>query len=320
MFHPLVETWFARRFGAPTPAQAQAWPLIADGTRRAGHRADRLGQDARGVPVRASTGSSPRRSQTGGELPDADVRSSTSRRSRRCRTTSGATSRSRSPSCARSRPSSGCRRRAIRTAVRTGDTTARERREAVKRPPHILVTTPESLYILLTSESGRRALRDVRTVIVDEIHAVAADKRGAHLALSLERLDALVTRGRRARCSASACRRRCGRSTVAGGCCAGRRGPRPPSSTSASGATSIWGSRCCDDELGAVCTNEQWGEIYDRVADLARAHRSTLVFVNTRRLVERVAHAPGRAARRGARSPRTTAACRASGGSRPSSA
>src|SRR5206468_2139593 len=80
----------------------------------------------------------------------------------------------------------------VRTAVRTGDTTARERRETTRRPPHVLVTTPESLFILLTSESGRRALRDVRTVIVDEIHAVAPDKRGAHLALSIERLEHLV--------------------------------------------------------------------------------------------------------------------------------
>ena len=80
----------------------------------------------------------------------------------------------------------------IRTAVRTGDTLAKERREMLKRPPHILVTTPESLYILLTAEKSRAILRDVQTVIVDEIHAVADDKRGSHLALSLERLDRLA--------------------------------------------------------------------------------------------------------------------------------
>src|SRR5947207_11483268 len=88
----------------------------------------------------------------------------------------------------------GIRAPAIRTAVRTGDTSAAERRQGAKRPPHVLVTTPESLYILLTSESGRRGLAGARTVIVDEIHAVAGDKRGAHLALSLERLDALAGR------------------------------------------------------------------------------------------------------------------------------
>jgi ATP-dependent Lhr-like helicase len=82
----------------------------------------------------------------------------------------------------------------IRTQVRTGDTPASARAAMVKRPPHILVTTPESLFILLTSESGRRMLRTVRTVIVDEIHAVADDKRGAHLTLSLERLEALTYR------------------------------------------------------------------------------------------------------------------------------
>ena len=80
----------------------------------------------------------------------------------------------------------------IRTAVRTGDTLPAERRTMLKQPPHILVTTPESLYILLTSEKSRQNLRRVRTVIVDEIHAVADDKRGSHLALTLERLDALV--------------------------------------------------------------------------------------------------------------------------------
>src|SRR2546423_11303049 len=79
----------------------------------------------------------------------------------------------------------------IRTAVRTGDTTMKERREVAKRPPHVLVTTPESMFILLTSESGRKGLSGVRTVIVDEIHAVVPDKRGAHLALSIERLQQL---------------------------------------------------------------------------------------------------------------------------------
>ena len=101
---------------------------------------------------------------------------------------------------------------AIRTAVRTGDTPASERQRMVKHPPHILVTTPESLFILLTAERSRQALRTVRTVIVDEIHAMADDKRGAHLALSLARLDDLVEKaGGRGR-SGSVCRRRSGRS------------------------------------------------------------------------------------------------------------
>ncbi|MEO5769245.1 MAG: DEAD/DEAH box helicase, partial [Polyangia bacterium] len=194
----------------------------------------------------------------------------------------------------------GYARPQIRTAVRTGDTTARERRDAVKRPPHVLVTTPESLYILLTSESGRKALRDVRTVIVDEIHAVARDKRGAHLALSLERLEALVRADPVS--PASAPRRRMQRIglsatvnpiSVAGRLLCGGGRPAPHLVSVSPGRDLDLGIELPRDELGAVCTNEQWGEIYDRLAELVRAHRSTLVFVNTRRLVERVAHRLG---------------------------
>jgi ATP-dependent Lhr-like helicase len=180
----------------------------------------------------------------------------------------------------------------IRTMVRTGDTSQQERREAVKRPPHVLVTTPESLYILLTSDSGRRALRDVRTVIVDEIHAMAADKRGAHLALSLERLEALVA-GHAEKAGTTARLQRIGLSAtvrpmdVASRLLAGTR-PAPTIVDVGQRRDLDLQIEVLDDELGAVCTNEQWAEVYDRVADLARAHRSTIVFVNTRRLVERM--------------------------------
>src|SRR5215510_5073263 len=190
MFHPVVEAWLARRFGGPTPAQAGAWPLIAEG---------------RDVLVTAPTGSGKTLAAFlasldglcreaiagGGALPDRtsvvyvsplkalsnDIRRNLEEPLGELRALA---------------PELGYPAPEVRTAVRTGDTTARERREATRRPPHVLVTTPESLYILLTSDSGRRALRDVRTVIVDEIHAVATDKRGAHLALSIERLEALV--------------------------------------------------------------------------------------------------------------------------------
>ncbi len=173
----------------------------------------------------------------------------------------------------------------IRTAVRTGDTSLKARREAVRKPPHVLVTTPESLYILLTSDSGRRGLRNVRTVIVDEIHALAADKRGSHLALSLERLEALVGRPVQ-RVGLSATIRpldTASRLLV---------GDRPaPDIIDATRLRHLdLAVEVPRDELGAVCTNEQWEEVYDRVAELARSHQSTLVFVNTRRLVERVAH------------------------------
>ena len=152
----------------------------------------------------------------------------------------------------------------------------------------MLVTTPESLYILLTSESGRRGLSGVRTVIVDEIHAVAGDKRGAHLALSLERLDALVTE------AGGAPPQRIGLSATvrpvetAARLLVGAARPLPAIVNVGQRRDLDLAVEMLRDELGAVCTHEQWAEIYDRVADLARAHRSTLVFVNTRRLVERV--------------------------------
>jgi ATP-dependent helicase Lhr and Lhr-like helicase len=289
MFHPVVEAWLSRRFGAPTPAQAGAWPLIAAG---------------KDVLVTAPTGSGKTLAAflwaldrlvaeaiaAGGALPDRtsvlyvsplkalsnDVRRNLEE------------------------PLGGIKALAVelgyaapevRTAVRTGDTTARERRESVRRPPHVLVTTPESLFILLTSDSGRRALRDVRTVIVDEIHAVAPDKRGAHLALSLERLGALV--GASA-AGPSSRMQRVGLSAtvrpleVASRLLVGSGRPAPEVVDVGQRRDLDLAVEVPEDELGAVCTNEQWAALYDRLATLAREHRSTLVFVNTRRLVERV--------------------------------
>jgi len=174
----------------------------------------------------------------------------------------------------------------IRTAVRTGDTLAHERRAMLKRPPHILVTTPESLYILLTAEKSRQILRDVETVIVDEIHAVADDKRGAHLALSLERLDALVHR-RPVRIGLSATQKPI---ELVAHFLTGAGRPNPA-------IVNIGHQRQMDlaievpaSELGAVASNEMWDEIYARISELVQQHRSTLVFVNTRRMAERVAH------------------------------
>ena len=174
----------------------------------------------------------------------------------------------------------------IRTAVRTGDTLMKERREMLKRPPHILVTTPESLYILLTADKSRAILRDVETVIVDEIHAVADDKRGAHLALSLERLDRAWPKQPDAhRPLRDAEADRSGRALPD----RQRAALRRRSSTSAIAASWTSRSKCPPSELGPIASNEMWGEIYDRIAELALQHRSTLVFVNTRRLAERVA-------------------------------
>ena len=173
----------------------------------------------------------------------------------------------------------------IRTAVRTGDTPASERQKMGKQRPHILVTTPESLYILLTAEKSRQALQSVRTVIVDEIHAVADDKRGSHLALSLARLDALTAaNGKPQRIGLSATVKPI--EDVAQFLAPDARivnvGHRREMELSV---------EVPQDELGPVASNEMWAEIYDRVAQLILSHRTTLVFVNTRRLAERVAHA-----------------------------
>lgn len=173
----------------------------------------------------------------------------------------------------------------LRVAVRTGDTPMVERQQMLRRPPHILVTTPESLFILLTADKSRALLKTVRTVIVDEIHAVAATKRGAHLALSLERLDALATT-KPVRIGLSATQRPI--ETVAhflSGAGAG-----PTVIDVGHRRTLDLGVEVPKDELSAVATSSIWSDLYDRLAELIRAHRSTLVFVNTRRLAERVSH------------------------------
>ncbi len=192
----------------------------------------------------------------------------------------------------------------IRTAVRTGDTLPAERRSMLRNPPHILVTTPESFFILLTAEKSRANLARVRTVIVDEIHAMADDKRGTHLVLSLERLDALV----------------CGENPLApGALIAGMATPPQRIGLSATQnpislvADFLTGTRYCDpavievgrrrhfdlgievpsEELGSITTNAIWDDVYNRFAELAREHRSTLVFVNTRSMAERLAFQVG---------------------------
>ncbi len=190
----------------------------------------------------------------------------------------------------------------IRTGVRTGDTPVKDRATMLKRPPHILVTTPESLYILLTAGKSRENLRRVRTVIVDEIHAIADDKRGAHLALSLERLEALV-RGENHLCPGAmlvglaSAPQRIGLSAtqnpielVAEFLTGVDKGRAPAKIVQVGQRRELdLAIEVPSDELGSIATIPMWTEIFDKLAAVTEHHRSTLVFVNTRRLVEKIA-------------------------------
>lgn len=277
-FDPLVQTWFFRRFKGVTEPQRLGWPVIRQGRdilisaptgsgktlaafliclddliRQAnkGHLEDRTAV-LYVSPLKALSNDI----QKNLEVPLAEI--------------------------AELARAEGMALPAIRTALRTGDTPAWERQQMGKTAPHILVTTPESLFILLTAEGSRRMLRTVRTLIVDEIHAVADDKRGSHLALSIERLQSLT----------GAPLQRIGLSATV----------RPVEEVArflspVAEIVNVGHRREMElavevpkDELGPVASNEMWSEIYDRLAELIRENRTTLVFVNTRRLAERVSH------------------------------
>ncbi len=272
-FHPSVRSWFEARYGTPTEPQALGWPCIQRGE-------DTLiaAPTGSGKTLAAFLACLDTMIHAGEALRDEtqvlyvsplkalanDVRMNLLEPLAELRRLPGVPE--------------------IRAAVRTGDTPQAERQAMLRKPPHVLVTTPESFYLLLTSEGGRKTLRTVRTVIVDEIHAVARDKRGAHLALSLERLDALCGR-RCVRVGLSATQRpieEIGRFLTGGRACA--------IVESGSGRALDVAVEVPRDELNAVASKEQREETCERVAELIRAHRTTLVFVNTRRQVERVAH------------------------------
>lgn len=184
----------------------------------------------------------------------------------------------------------------IRVEVRTGDTPTKNRQDMLRRPPHILITTPESLYLLLTARKSRNVLHTVRTVIVDEIHALAGNKRGAHIALSLERLDT-VTHVKPNRVGLSATQKpleAIAQFLVGGHVAENQEAVWTPNPCH---VVEMGQSREIDlaietpkDELGAIATNAIWADVYDRLTELVQTHRSTLVFVNTRRLAERIAH------------------------------
>jgi ATP-dependent helicase Lhr and Lhr-like helicase len=297
-FHPLISTWFRAKFGAATAPQIDGWPKIA-----AGHD----------VLIAAPTGSGKTLAAFLACLDDLLRRGLAEQsknlfgvvdkdRPRRTsilylsplKALSNDVQRNLESPLAELRelaPSLNVRFPDIRVGVRTGDTPAAEREKMAKQPPDILVTTPESLYILLSTLRGRAALSEVRTVIVDEIHAVAHDKRGAHLALSLERLDRLVVQhgcSKPVRVGLSATQRpieRIGRLLV------GTRRPMPHLVDTGHRRNVDLAIEITDDELGAVASHEQFGRVYDRIAALVSEHQSTIVFTNTRRLVERVAAA-----------------------------
>jgi ATP-dependent Lhr-like helicase len=290
-FHPIVARWFEQKFGSPTEPQVQGWPAIQGGAHTliaaptgsgktlAAFLAalDRLFREGIAGTLRDETSVvyvSPLKALSN------DIHKNLEEPLKEIREALVATE---------------GRRVDIWAEVRTGDTPAAKRRAIARRPPHILVTTPESLYLLLTSESGRKVLSTVRTLIVDEIHAVVANRRGSHLALSIERLATLV-RGPLQRIGLSATQKPI--ETVAEflvGC-----GDRilNHSGTPASCKIIDCGySRKMDlsieipgSPLEAVMSNEVWTEVYHRLADLIEAHRTTIVFVNTRRLAERVTH------------------------------
>ncbi|HRA87879.1 MAG TPA: DEAD/DEAH box helicase, partial [Planctomycetaceae bacterium] len=287
-FHPIILQWFQSRFAGPTEPQVEGWPHISAG---------------RDILIAAPTGSGKTltaflsaidrllRLAEAGELDDeirivyvSPLRALSNDMHRNLEQPLD-----KILALAAER---GLEIPPIRVGLRTGDTTQSKRAAIVNRPPHILVTTPESLYLMLTSQRSREVLKTVETVIVDEIHALVRDKRGSHLALTLERLAAICPR-RLQRIGLSATQRPIEKIAefLVG---------VPESGTSSDSMPviiDIGHQRQLDlaietppSELGAVCMHEQWAEVNTRIVELINTHRATLIFVNTRRLAERLTH------------------------------
>lgn len=288
VFHPAVADWFARAFAAPTEAQRRAWPAIASG--RHTLLAAPTGSGKTLAAFLASLDALVREGLAqGGTLPDQT----------RVLYVSPLKALSNDIALNLEAPLAGIRAAlqarglpdlAIRTAVRTGDTPQAERARLRKLPPHVLVTTPESLYVLLGSESGRAQLRHVRTVIVDEIHAVADDKRGSHLALSLERLQALAE-GPITRVGLSATQKPIEEVArfLVGAAQVHQGVPECEVIDIGYARTRDLALELPPTPLAPVTSGEQWQQLHARIAELVAQHRTTLVFVNTRRMAERSA-------------------------------
>ncbi|PKB70302.1 MAG: hypothetical protein BZY77_00860 [SAR202 cluster bacterium Io17-Chloro-G5] len=287
-FHPLVQEWFKSRFSEPTEAQIDGWPAIAQG--RHTLIAAPTGSGKTLAAFMASIDSLVRQGLSG-EIPDSTqvvyvspLKALSNDIQKNLATPL--------EEIAELADAAGTPLPKIRAVVRTGDTKASERAKMVKRPPHILITTPESLYILLTSRSGRQGLAGVHTLILDEIHAIADDKRGSHLSLSVERLCALAENPI-VRIGLSATQRpieEVGRLLVGSDSIDPKGKPNCLIVDTGRSRTIDLAMQLPERELGPTASHELWGEALDSVTDLVRAHGTTLVFVNTRRLVERVSH------------------------------
>ncbi|HYP90822.1 MAG TPA: DEAD/DEAH box helicase, partial [Polyangiaceae bacterium] len=292
LFHPAVRAWFERRFPqGPTNAQTRGWPAIARGE-------DTL--------IAAPTGSGKTlsafllcidrlyRAAAQGELSEAGVQVVYVSPLKALVVDIRQNLEEPLEQIAQVARELGFVAPTIRVGSRSGDTPASARVALLKTPPHFLITTPESLYLMITAGKSREILRSVKTVIVDEIHAVARDKRGSHLALSLERLEH-VALDRPVRIGLSATQRplsRVARLLVGAGARRTDDAGEPRCNV-----VDVGHRRKLDlaielplRELDAVASNEQMGEVLDQIAELVKQRRTTLVFVNTRRLSERLAH------------------------------
>jgi ATP-dependent Lhr-like helicase len=292
-FHPAVASWFRHRFpGGPTRPQQEAWPHIAAGGDVLVASPTGTGKTLTGFLV-AIDAAYRAHADGGGHVPDTGVGPGVVYVSPLRALAADVHENLQLPlaGIAEEAARLGLAAPDLRVAVRTGDTPAAERASFRKSPPDLLVTTPESLYLLLTAPSSRLLLRSVHTVIVDEVHTLARDKRGAHLALSLERLDHLVTSngGHLQRIGLSATQRPL---EVVARLLSGVDPTRRPTTIVDCGHR-----RDLDvaielptTELEAVTSGGQLSDVLDRIADHVMAHRTTLVFVNTRKMAERVAH------------------------------